>query len=315
MDNQKDKRGSSEGRDTKNLSELLEFDFNSMNNDEASAENEQGAQAKQGDEYLDSFFDNDMGLPPLPESEEAKGTNLTMSSAFSKVQEANKEQSTKSPEQAKKTTKQVENKTKTKKVKAKNMPVPEDVLEPEAPKRRFWNIVKGVFVWCKEIVVALVLVWLLLTFVAQNSTVIGDSMLPTLEGGDMIVVNKFIYRFTDPLRGDVIVFDHVDPLKGEEMLIKRIIGMPGDTVEIIDGTVYINGMPYDESKYLAIPTEVMGDMDGPFVVPEDSYFVMGDNRVNSKDSRYDEVGAVSREQIVGKASLRFWPLEKISVIQ
>lgn len=277
MDNQKGKRVSPDVKDTKNLSELLEFDFDSMT--DASAAQDENAAKKE--EHLDSFFVEDMGLPPLPESEAAQNPNLTMSSAFSKAQE-------KQPKQER--------------------------VQP-AEKKNAWEIVKGVLIWSKEIIVALILVWLLLTFVAQNSTVYGTSMSPTLQNGEMIIMNKFIYRFTEPARGDVIVFKYNDPAKGEELLIKRVIGLPGDSVEIIDGAVYINGTKFDESKYLQTATEIQGDISYPFVVPENSYFVMGDNRANSKDSRYSTVGAVPKSQIVGKASFRIWPLDKIGLVQ
>ena len=117
------------------------------------------------------------------------------------------------------------------------------------------------------------------------------------------------------MRGDIIVFEHEDAVKGKELMIKRIIGMPGDTVELIDGDVYINGEKYDESGYLVEKTEITGNITEPFVVPENSYFVMGDHRSVSKDSRYSDVGAISKDQIIGKASFRFWPLDKLSIIQ
>ena len=298
MENQKEKRSQNEGRDTKNLSELLEFDFNQMT--EGSAETPVSKQSKKEEnDQLDSFFVDDMGLPPLPESDAAKHPNLTMSNAFSKAQEVKQKDKPQKSSAAKDS--------------AKTQTTGSEV--PVSSVRRTWNIVKGVLVWSKEIIIALVLVWLLLTFVAQNSTVYGSSMAPTLENGEMILMNKFIYRFTEPQRGDIIVFTYDDPIQGEEYLIKRVIGLPGDTIEILDGMVYINGTAYDESKYLEMSTEISGDISYPFLVPEDSYFVMGDNRANSKDSRFSEVGAVSKDQIVGKASIRFWPLDRIGFVQ
>ncbi len=298
MENQKEKRSQSEGRDTKNLSELLEFDFNQVTDESVEANVSQ--QSKKGEnDQLDSFFVDDMGLPPLPESDAAKHPNLTMSNAFSKAQEVKK-------------------KDKTRKQSASKVSAKTQSAEGEAPvssARRTWNIVKGVLVWSKEIIIALILVWLILTFVAQNSTVYGSSMAPTLENGEMILMNKFIYRISEPQRGDIIVFTYDDPIQGEEYLIKRVIGLPGDTIEILDGIVYINGTAYDESKYLDMSTEISGDISYPFLVPENSYFVMGDNRANSKDSRFSEVGVVSKDQIVGKASIRFWPLDKIGFVQ
>ena len=282
-------------RDTKNLSELLEFDFNSMT-EETSGTEASNQSKKEENDQLDSFFVDDMGLPPLPESEAAKHPNLTMSNAFSKAQEVKqKDKNTAAKGEAKAGSQEKE-------------------AAPSAGKRA-WGIVKGVLVWSKEIIIALVLVWLILTFVAQNSTVYGSSMAPTLENGEMLLMNKFIYRFTEPQRGDIIVFTYEDPRQGEEYLIKRVIGLPGDTIEIMDGMVYINGTAYDESKYLEMSTDIKGDVEYPFLVPENSYFVLGDNRANSKDSRFSEVGAVPKEQIVGKASIRFWPFDKIGFVQ
>lgn len=302
MDNQKGKRVSPDVKDTKNLSELLEFDFDSMT--DASAAQDENAAKKE--EHLDSFFVEDMGLPPLPESEAAQNPNLTMSSAFSKAQEKQPKQERVQPADG----------FRTQKVQAASVEAQSGVqADQPAEKKNAWEIVKGVLIWSKEIIVALILVWLLLTFVAQNSTVYGTSMSPTLQNGEMIIMNKFIYRFTEPARGDVIVFKYNDPAKGEELLIKRVIGLPGDSVEIIDGAVYINGTKFDESKYLQTATEIQGDISYPFVVPENSYFVMGDNRANSKDSRYSTVGAVPKSQIVGKASFRIWPLDKIGLVQ
>lgn len=279
MENQKGKRGASDGQETTNLSELLEFDFDSVNNVGAADQNKQEAKpsaGKQQEQSMDSFF-----------SDAEKQTQ-------------------------KKTTGSGTNKKAGKDGTAK---APKDPHDKALAKRSVWSIVKGVFVWSKEIIVALLLVWLLLTFVAQNSTVYGSSMEPTLYSGEMIIVNKFIYRFTEPLRGDIIVFEHEDAVKGKELMIKRIIGMPGDTVELIDGDVYINGEKYDESGYLVEKTEITGNITEPFVVPENSYFVMGDHRSVSKDSRYSDVGAISKDQIIGKASFRFWPLDKLSIIQ
>ncbi len=282
-------------RDTKNLSELLEFDFNSMT-EETSGTEASNQSKKEENDQLDSFFVDDMGLPPLPESEAAKHPNLTMSNAFSKAQE-------------------VKQKDKNTAAKGEAKAGSQEKEAAASAGKRAWGIVKGVLVWSKEIIIALVLVWLILTFVAQNSTVYGSSMAPTLENGEMLLMNKFIYRFTEPQRGDIIVFTYEDPIQGEEYLIKRVIGLPGDTIEIMDGMVYINGTAYDESKYLEMSTDIKGDVEYPFLVPENSYFVLGDNRANSKDSRFSEVGAVPKEQIVGKASIRFWPFDKIGFVQ
>ena len=124
-------------------------------------------------------------------------------------------------------------------------------------------------------------------------------MLPTLENGEFLVVNKLGYRLHQPLRGDIIVFQ--DPADAGRKLIKRIIGLPGETVEMADGTVLIDGQvlpePYleDSGNYTRAPS----------VLPTDQYFVLGDNRNNSSDSR--SWGTLPREDIVGRAWLTYWP--------
>ena len=130
-------------------------------------------------------------------------------------------------------------------------------------------------------------------------------MVPTLEIGDRLFVNKFIYRFTDPERGDVIVFRSVEG--GEEDLIKRVVAVPGDTVEVRDGTLYVNGQPQPD----AYVNREFPDRSyyGPTTVPEGRVFAMGDNRANSRDSRF--FGPVPYENIEGEAFLLFWPPGRI----
>ncbi|MBQ7064742.1 MAG: signal peptidase I [Firmicutes bacterium] len=287
MNNQTNKRAS--GRDTANLSDLLEFDFDSV---ASGAEQAKPAEPKPAEsDYLDSFFEEDKSAAEEPEPTKPKTSSRRTASS-------GKSSGKKSSSSAKR--------------KAK----PAQSTEMEIKEHgKAWTIFKGVLIWSKDILIAIALVWLLITFVAQNCTVDGSSMSPTLVNGDCVLMNKFIYRFTEPHRGDVIVFKWYNEFKNEEeLLIKRIIGMPGDTIEIIDGSVYINGKRYDESAYLSVPTLKTGDMTGPFIVPDKSYFVMGDNRDNSKDSRYTVVGAVSRSAIVGKAAFRYWPLSQFKVI-
>lgn len=179
-------------------------------------------------------------------------------------------------------------------------------------KRR--KIIAGAFSWVKEIAIALVIVWFVLTFVAQNNQVRGTSMQPTVYANDTIIVNKFIYRFQDPVRGDIIVFPMQEDGK-EVFLIKRIIGLPGDVVDIRDGKVYVNDIKMDEDYITVETTAVDGQVVFPVTVPEDEYFVLGDNRPVSKDSRWLSVGMIARDEIVGKASLRVWPLDSIGMLK
>ena len=135
-----------------------------------------------------------------------------------------------------------------------------------------------------------------------NANVPTTSMESTIMKGDNLIGFRLAYQFSEPERGDVVIFPYPD--NTSVTYVKRIIGMPGDTVEVYDGKVYINGVVLDESKYLTVTTE--GEF-GPYVVPEDSYFMMGDNRNFSLDSRYWENKFVKKEDIIAKVIFRYYP--------
>ncbi len=144
-----------------------------------------------------------------------------------------------------------------------------------------------------------------------NARIPSSSMANTIMKEDRIFGNRLAYTNSDPERFDIIIFEYPDD--ESVYYIKRIIGLPGETVEIVDGKVYINGStePLDDSF---CPETPYGNY-GPYVVPEDSYFVMGDNRNNSNDSRYWQNTFVTRDEILGKAALRYWPLNKIGMVE
>ncbi|MGJ3244765.1 MAG: signal peptidase I [Elainellaceae cyanobacterium] len=147
-------------------------------------------------------------------------------------------------------------------------------------------------------------------FVAEARYIPSESMLPTLEVNDRLIVEKVTYRFEDPQRGDIIVFWPTDRLKEEnpslrDAFIKRIIGLPGETIEVRGGRVYVNGQPIRENYIFDEPEYRWG----PETVPESSYLVLGDNRNNSYDSHF--WGFVPRENIIGRAAVRFWPPDRI----
>ncbi len=158
-------------------------------------------------------------------------------------------------------------------------------------------------------------VWLVSTFVGQRTEVEGASMENTLHNGDNLIVDKLSYRFHDPERFDIIVFPF--QYQANTYYIKRIIGLPGETVQIMeDGSIYINGEKLEESYGReVIQPETIGRAAEPIVLGEDEYFVMGDNRNNSSDSRTDIVGNIKREDIIGKAWLRIWPLSDFGVLK
>ena len=158
-------------------------------------------------------------------------------------------------------------------------------------------------------------VWLVITFVGQRTEVEGASMENTLHNGDNLIVDKLSYRFHDPERFDIIVFPF--QFQDNTYYIKRIIGLPGETVQIMDdGSIYINGENLEENYGMeVIKPETIGRAAEPIELGDDEYFVMGDNRNNSSDSRTDMVGNITRENIIGKAWLRIWPVSDFGVLQ
>ena len=161
----------------------------------------------------------------------------------------------------------------------------------------------------------LCLTWLGITFVGQRTEVDGSSMEPMLSNGDNLIVDKITYRFRDPQRYDIIVF----PFKYQEntYYIKRIIGLPGETVQIDEqGNIYIDGevLPENYGREIIRP-DTVGIATNPIVLGEEEYFVMGDNRNNSTDSRTEIVGNIKREDIIGRAWVRIWPLNKIGILK
>ena len=162
------------------------------------------------------------------------------------------------------------------------------------------NALKEIFDWIAVIVIAILASFVLHTFVIVNATVPTSSMEKTIMAGDRVIGSRLYYMRHDPQRGEIIMFDYPDDPR--ILYIKRVIGLPGEHVEITGGTVYINGEPLDE-PYLDVVTE--GEW-GPYDVPEGHYFMMGDNRNDSADSRYWQHPYLSRDGIVGKAVLKYW---------
>ncbi len=170
---------------------------------------------------------------------------------------------------------------------------------PQKPKSWFRELVES-------ILPALVIVLVVNVFLAQATRVEGQSMEPNLHTNERVIIEKLSYRFHDPQRGDIVVLK--PPHRTRIPLIKRVIGLPGDWVEIRDGAVYVNGEKLDE-QYLDQVT--LGTMP-PRQVPEESIFVMGDNRRASNDSR--AFGTVPFDDIIGKAWFRYWPLDKVGLV-
>lgn len=166
---------------------------------------------------------------------------------------------------------------------------------------------KEVWEWIKSILVAIILALVIRAFLVEVFLVQGQSMLPTLQDRERLIVSKVQYYYREPERGEIVVFKATD----QRDFIKRVIGTAGDEVRVdIDG-VYVNGERLKEPYVLEKAREPFG----PVVVPEGAIFAMGDNRNNSMDSRHPSVGFISLERLKGKAVLVFWPFDSIRVIQ
>ncbi len=174
------------------------------------------------------------------------------------------------------------------------------------------SILKELLVWLLVIAVGVVASYLVVTFVGQRTQVSGESMETTLSDGDHLIVDKISYRFNDPQRYDIIVFPY--RLEKNTYYIKRIIGLPGETVQIVNGYVYINGVQLDE-HYGNEVMEEAGLAAEPITLGADEYFVLGDNRNNSQDSRAANVGVIHRDEILGRAWVRIWPISDFGVIK
>ncbi len=179
-------------------------------------------------------------------------------------------------------------------------------------KKTFWEYMKISVIT----VVVMILILILISCVAQRTVVNGDSMYPTLENNESVIVNKLAYKFEEIERFDVVIFPHYNEKKSEEIFyVKRVIGMPGEIIRIENGNIYINDEQLEE--YYGYY-----DMDLPFFegvaqddyyIGEDEYFVIGDNRNNSEDSR--TFGCISEDIITGKAAFRIYPFSRIGKIR
>jgi signal peptidase I len=163
--------------------------------------------------------------------------------------------------------------------------------------------------WLRDLAVSIVASALIIVFLYQPVRVEGTSMLPVLEDQDRLFINKLAYRVGDIHRGDVVVFLY--PHDHEKSYIKRVIALPGDTLRIDHGLVYVNGSLVEEPY---VPKRFEDDRSQPeMTVPEHEYFVMGDHRSISSDSR--DFGAVDRELIYGKAAFVYWPMDQAGVVR
>lgn len=186
-------------------------------------------------------------------------------------------------------------------------------LEPKRSRAR--DIVE----WVAIIAAAVVFAILLRTYVVEPYEIPSESMINTIQVGDRILGEKITYRTRDPEAGEVVTF--LDPEDSSTTLIKRVIATPGQTVDLQNGVVYVDGVAQDEPYVLGKPTDPIerhaetldGPVSYPYTLGDDEYWVMGDNRTNSLDSRY--FGPITRDMITSRAWVTFWPLNDVGVFE
>src|SRR5436190_4027527 len=184
---------------------------------------------------------------------------------------------------------------------AANSDSPAIALEATTTKPQ--SLKREIRVWTRDLLIAIGLALVIIVFLYQPVKVEGTSMAPLLSDQERIFINKFVYRFEPIERGDVVVFWY--PLDRSKSFIKRVVGLPGETVEIRRGALYVDGKNIPE-PYVPAQYEDLSDF-GPVRVPKDSYFVMGDHRVSSNDSRV--FGPVESQFIYGRAVFAYWPVD------
>ena len=171
------------------------------------------------------------------------------------------------------------------------------------------NLRKEIRVWTRDLLIAIGLALVIIVFLYQPVKVEGTSMAPLLSDQERIFINKFVYRFEPIQRGDVVVFWY--PMDHSKSFIKRVVGLPGETVEIRQGTLYVNGKVVEEPY---VPAQYEDNSDyGPKPVPPDHFFVLGDHRISSNDSRV--FGPVPSDLIYGRAVFAYWPVDHFGSLE
>ena len=175
------------------------------------------------------------------------------------------------------------------------------------------SIKAEVFSWVKVIVSAIIIALLMDFFIIANAVVPTGSMETTIPAGSRIMGLRLYYDFKEPERGDIVIFKYPDDESVD--YLKRIIGLPGETVQVKDGYVYINGEKLESDIYGKEVMQSAGIAAEPITLGDDEYFVLGDNRNNSSDSRDPSVGILKRKDLLGRAWVRIYPFDKVGVIR
>lgn len=172
------------------------------------------------------------------------------------------------------------------------------------------NMLRRVIGWIVDIIVVISLAWFVVYGFGTQIRIVGQSMMPGLRENDVVLMNRLAYDLGSPKRFDVVVFERED----NKSNVKRIIGMPGETLQIRSGSIYINGERLDTPEGLD-QVSLAGLAENPVTLEDDEYFLLGDNRDGSEDSRFANIGNVKREQIQGKIWLRLMPLIDVQLIE
>ncbi len=173
-----------------------------------------------------------------------------------------------------------------------------------------WLEIKEFLKDSAKYILTIIAVLFIVVYVVSVQQIMGPSMQPTLNNGDIVLLNKFQYRLFDVKRNQIIALNYKDT----KYMVKRVIGLPGEKIEFKDNTLYINDKPYTEPFIKDVKTDDFTLKDiGYDVIPKDMYLVLGDNRENSMDGR--DYGLISKKDIIGKASIRIWPLNRIKIIR
>ena len=189
----------------------------------------------------------------------------------------------------------------------------EEKKQRERHQRAKKSAVQAVFGWAFQIIVVILFAYVIVFFFGQSRTNVGQSMDTTLSGGDVVLLNELSYRFKGPKRNDVISFKP-NGSESSHSYIKRVIGLPGETIQIKDGMIYINDSVYlEDTNYPQM--EDAGIAQDPITLGTDEYFVLGDNRNNSEDSRFADIGNVELEDIEGKVWVVISPKEHIGLVK